>query len=139
MGRTRTDEFRKDAVKRLQKQAPPEALDEVAAQTRNLREWFREFVVRHAGQRLEVSALANLGKLNRLIARNDAYRQIEPRAAEALHTEKMSQNARTSSLRWRQYRRWLKPEDLLMPIAQAMGDLICEANFERVKNCEGSK
>lgn len=128
-----------NAAERLRQQISPDALDKTAAQARDLREWFREFIAGHAGEQLEVSALANLDKLNRIIANDDVYRQIEPRATDTLDTDQMNPNARNSALQWRQHRRWLKPEDLLQPIAQAMGDLICEANFERVKNCEDSK
>jgi len=127
----------KDADRLLQ-QVTPQALDKVAAQARDLREWFREFVASHAGQRLEASAIVNVGNLNRMIANDNAYRQIEPWTANVRDADKAGQNAHNSSLQWRQYRRWLKPENLLQPIAQAMGELICEVNFERVKNCESS-
>ncbi len=135
-----TDLIPTNAVKRLQKQALPEAFDEVAALARDLREWFRGFVVKHAGQRLEPRALADLSKLNRLIARDDVYRQIEPRSAETTgFTQQQTSEATSSSLQWQRHRRWRTPADLLLPIAEAMGDLICQANFERVKNCEGPK
>ena len=113
---------------RFREKTSPEAVDEIAAQARALREWFRGFVAAHAGRRLEPSALAELDKINRLLARDEAYRQIEPRAVEA-------QDA--AQLHWRRHRRWRAPEDLLLPIAEAMGDLICQVDFERVKNCEG--
>lgn len=31
----------------------------------------------------------------------------------------------------------LSPDALLLPLAEAMGDLICHADFEQVKICEG--
>jgi len=128
----------KDAAMGLRQQTSPEALDEIATRARDLREWFRDFVARHAGQRLEVSALADLDSLNHLVAQDSVYRQIEPWVTKTYEADKQSRDARSSSLHWQQHRRWLKPEDLLLPIAQAMGNLICEVNFERVKNCEGS-
>ncbi len=122
---------------RFREKASPEALDEVATQVRELREWFREFVAAHAGRPLEPSALADLDKINRLLARDETYRQIEPRVIKAQDRAQETKDARSSSLQWRRHRRWRAPEDLLLPIAEAMGDLICRADFERVRNCEG--
>jgi len=116
-----------------------ETLDEVAAHARDLREWFREFVAAHAGQKIELSALTSLDKLNRLIAGDEAYRQIEPRLAKTHNATQQNRETRNSSLQWQRHRHWRAPEDLLLPIAEAMGDLICQASFERVKNCEGPK
>ena len=62
-------QFRKEAVR--------EELDAVAAQARELREWFRAFVRDHAGQPLQSTALVELGTINRLLARDSSYRQIE--------------------------------------------------------------
>jgi len=118
-----------DVSTRFREQTSPEALDEVAAESRELREWFRAFVAAHAGRRLDPLALADLDKINRLLGGDETYRQIEPRALEARDTG-------GSSFQWRRHRRWRSPEDLLLPIAEAMGDLICQADFERVKNCE---
>lgn len=126
-----------EASMRFREMASSEAIDEVAAQARELREWFRGFVATHAGRRLEPSALADLDKINRLLARDEAYRQIEPRAIKAQGAPREAHDASALTLKWRQYRRWRTPKDLLLPIAEAIGDLICQADFERVKNCEG--
>ncbi|MCZ6721275.1 MAG: CGNR zinc finger domain-containing protein [Proteobacteria bacterium] len=126
-----------DVSMRFREKTSPEALDGVAVQARELREWFRAFVAAHAGRRLEPSALADLDKINRLLARDEIYRQIEPRAIKARNASQETQGAHSSSLQWRRHRRWRAPEDLLLPIAEAMGDLICRADFERVRNCEG--
>ncbi len=115
-----------EVLKRFQEETPPAALDKIAARACELREWFREFVAAHSGRRLEPSALADLSKINRLLARDETYRQIEPRA-----------DNRGTSFQQRHHRRWRTPEDLLLPIAAAMADLICHADFERIKNCEG--
>jgi predicted RNA-binding Zn ribbon-like protein len=117
-----------DAAMRYRAEFPPEALDAVAAEARALREWFREFIAAHAGRPIGPSALAELDGINRLLARDRTYRRIE---AEE------TQDADSSSLQWREHRRWDAPEDLLLPIAQAMGDLICQADFGYVKHCEG--
>ncbi len=119
-----------DVLMRFQEKTPPEELDEITAQVRELREWFREFVAPRAGHRLEPTALTDLDRINRLLAGDEAYRQIEPQAAA-------SPDAGGASLQWRRYRRWRSPEDLLLPMAEAMGELICNVDFERVRNCEG--
>ncbi len=119
-----------DVLAGFREKTSPDVLDGIAAQARDLREWFRAFIATHSGRGLEPTVLADLDKINRLLARDETYRQIEPRAIEA-------QDAGGSSLQWRRHRRWRTPEDLLLPIAEAMADLICQADLERVKNCEG--
>jgi predicted RNA-binding Zn ribbon-like protein len=34
--------------------------------------------------------------------------------------------------------RWTAPEQLLQPLAEAISDLICHADFRRIRNCNGS-
>jgi len=113
-------------LKRFREETSPEALDEIAAQARELREWFRAFVSAHAGRRLEPSALAELHMINSLLACDETYHQIESQA-----------NNRGISFQQRRHRRWRTPKDLLLSIAEAMGDVVCHADFERIRNCEG--
>ena len=113
-----------DVSRGFRQTAAPEALDDVAAQARDLREWFRQFVAKHAGRPIAPTALADLDRINRLLARDEAYGQIETRAAPG------------ASLHWRRHRRWRAPGDLLLPIAEAVGNAVCQADFERVKICE---
>ena len=40
-------------------------------------------------------------------------------------------------LQCRWSRRWRTPDTLLLPVAQAMADLVCHADFTMVKKCEG--
>ncbi len=109
------------------------ALDAVALQARELREWFREFVAAHAGKPLGRAALGELAPLNRLLARDEAYRQIEIRPrGEAATSGAQGYGA----LHWQDSRRWERPEALLLPVAQAMGDLVCNKDFTLVRKCE---
>ncbi len=114
-----------DVAKAMGRDAIPGALDAVAAQARALRARFRGFVVAHAGRPIEADALAELGPLNRLLARDEAYGEI------------IASRTGAPALRWRWNRRWRAPEDLLAPIAQALSELVCNADFTQVKNCEG--
>jgi len=115
-----------DVVGRFAKQVPSSQLDNVALEARQLRTSFRNFVVSHAGKRLNVSMLAELSDLNRLLANDQRYRQIESYGEKS-----------RSTLRWREKRHWQTARDLLLPIAEAMGDLVCDTDFRLVKNCSG--
>ena len=101
-----------------------ESLDAVAEQARDLRGWWRSFVERHAGRPLDRAAAGELEPLNRLLARDERYRQVATTAAE-------------TPFAWRDERRWTKPERLLQPIAEALGDLVVNADFRLVRACEG--
>ena len=57
----------------------PGELDEVAAQARVLREWFREFVLTHMGRPLTAKALDLLEPLNRVLERDERSRAIVAR------------------------------------------------------------
>ncbi len=117
----------------FRKEATREELDAVAAQARELREWFRGFVGNHASRPLQSTALDELTTLNQLLAGDNNYRQIE-----ADNLPQPDNDISITALRWRQERRWLSRNDLLLPIAEAMGDMVCRVDFELVKKCEGS-
>jgi predicted RNA-binding Zn ribbon-like protein len=109
------------------------ALDAVASQARELREWFRTFVSDHAGRPLEPASLNELVPLNQLLGRDESYRQIalaSPRASEAIDGDGHG------ALHWHHKRHWRTPEALLLPIAEAMGDLVCLKDFTLVRKCE---
>jgi predicted RNA-binding Zn ribbon-like protein len=107
------------------------ALDAVAEEARTLREWLRRFAQRRAGQTLPAEALRQLEPLNRLLAGGDSYRQVE-----AMPDRKPDDTE--SAFRWRLERRWTNAEQFLQPIAEAIGDLICHADFRLIRACQGS-
>jgi predicted RNA-binding Zn ribbon-like protein len=112
----------------------PHALDAVASQARELREWFRTFVRNHAGRPLGRRVLRDLAPLNQLLGRDEAYRQIEmARPGD----EGESDDNGNRALRWQAKRRWRSPKALLLPIAEAIGDLVCQKDFTLVRRCEG--
>jgi predicted RNA-binding Zn ribbon-like protein len=109
----------------------PGELDEVAAQARALREWFREFVLTHMGRPLAAKALDLLEPLNRVLERDEQYGSIVARSGHPRHHHD------SSALELRSLRRWSTPNSLLFPVAQAMAHLVCDEDFSLVKGCEG--
>jgi predicted RNA-binding Zn ribbon-like protein len=115
------------------KKSPSSAVDAVAGQARELREWLRRFVKGHVGKPLTTAALRELEPLNKLLAEDNIYRQIDTIGPGMLE----QREGYESALRWRQERRWGSPEQLLHPIAEAIGDLLCRVDFKLVRQCEG--
>lgn len=106
------DEFRSESA----------ALDAVAAEARELREWFRGFVQARKGRPLTDADLPELERLNVLLRQDDRFDEVV---------------AGGGALELRSNRRWSSPRSLLMPIAEAMAKLVCEEDFTHVKSCEG--
>jgi predicted RNA-binding Zn ribbon-like protein len=115
-----------DVLYELKARAMPGELDKVADQTRALREWFRGFVRRHMGRPLMSKALRELGPLNRLLERGEAFSQI----SRHHHSD-------GNSLELRMMRRWRSAESLLLPIGEALAKFTCEEDFAAVKACKG--
>jgi predicted RNA-binding Zn ribbon-like protein len=109
----------------------PGELDAVAARARALREWFRGFVLSHKGRPLNAKALNLLEPLNRVLERDEGYGAIVARSPESKIRRAVS------GLEWRPLRRWSTPNALLLPIAEAMAQLVCSEDFSLVKACEG--
>jgi predicted RNA-binding Zn ribbon-like protein len=106
-------------------------LDVVAERARRLREWLRAFVVRHAGKALTPDVLDELRPLNRLLAQDPVYRQVK-----AYDVRARDGRGSAPALDWRPQRKWTTPQQLLMPIAEAIGDLVCHADFRLLRTCE---
>jgi predicted RNA-binding Zn ribbon-like protein len=123
-----------DVVSAVRARTIPGELDAVAERARLLREWFRGFVLAHAGRPVESKALPELEPLNRLLERDEAYGEIVVSDTDA---ETPAKAPHDHGLDWRWSRRWRAPDELLLPIGQAMADLVCEADFTMVKQCEG--
>jgi predicted RNA-binding Zn ribbon-like protein len=126
----RADLVPASALSTLSRRSLPGALDATAAQARGLREWFRGFVHRHKGRHLKSEHLHELAPLNQLLQREEAYHQI-------VKAEGKDNPAKRSPFVWRSMRRWDSPESLLIPIARAMAELVCNEDFVHVKSCEG--
>ncbi|MBR0822567.1 ABATE domain-containing protein [Bradyrhizobium liaoningense] len=115
-----------EELEALRARAKPGELDEVADQARALREWFREFVRKHAGRPLTSAALRELGPLNSLLEKDEVFSRIEPRHDDG-----------NRGLALRTTRRWQSSQSLLLPIGEAMARFVCDEDFSDVKVCEG--
>jgi predicted RNA-binding Zn ribbon-like protein len=121
-----------DAAAAIRAIAFPGELDAVAAEARALREWFRSFVLAHRGKRLTTDVLKELRPLNHVLERDEAFETIAARSEQ----DHPAGRARVSGLELHARRRWRTPASLLLPIAHAMAELICSADFSLVKKCE---
>ncbi len=117
-----------------QLRASGKELDAVAEEAREMREWFRAFVRQHKGKKVAAASLRELAPLNRLLAEDDTYRQVVASAGRSTSSAGLPLQA----LRWSERRRWASARRVLQPIAQAMGDLVCHADFRLVRACEGA-
>ena len=111
-----------EVLKEIRAHALPGELDKVAAQARNLREWFRGFVQKHKGRPLTLTGLDELDPLNTLLERDESFSRII--------LESGSPHVRPA-------RRWRSPDSLLLPIGEVLARLVSEEDFAQVKHCEG--
>jgi predicted RNA-binding Zn ribbon-like protein len=114
-----------EVLRDIKARALPGEIDKVADQARRLREWFRGFVREHKGRPLTAKALAKLEPLNRLLERDETFRRIAPRLTDQGPFELQT------------LRRWRTPDALLLPIGEALAQLVCTEDFADVKACEG--
>jgi predicted RNA-binding Zn ribbon-like protein len=114
-------------LKALKGQAMPGEINAVAAQARNLREWFRGFVKARSGGKIGVHELRELEPLNHLLDRDERFDQIVAGAEGG-----------ASALRLTTLRRWRSPESLLLPIGAEIAKFVCSEELQYVKACEGS-
>jgi predicted RNA-binding Zn ribbon-like protein len=115
-----------DARNELKARAMPGELDKVADQARALREWFRGFVHKHMGRSLTPKVLQELEPLNRLLERDETFSRIS-----------RHRDSDGDRLELHMIRRWRSPESLLLPIGEALAQLVCEEDFANIKACEG--
>jgi predicted RNA-binding Zn ribbon-like protein len=113
-----------EALRALRAQAMPGEFDNVAAQARSLREWFRGFVRQHKGRPLTPAVLSELEPLNRLLERDEGFARV-------------AAGDQASGLEFRAMRRWRSPEALLLPVGEVLAKFVCEEDFSDVKACEG--
>lgn len=121
-----------EALDGIRRHALPGELDKVADQARHLREWFRGFVREHKGRPLSATDIAQLDPLNRLLERDKTFSRIVP-----LLVGKGVPAGRNIPFQLQAARKWRTPEALLLPIGEALANLVCTEDFSHVKACEG--
>lgn len=99
------------------------ALDEVAAETVELREWLRPVIAAWASNDTQPVPAEVRDRLNSILHGDRAYAQI--RLGESGVTEV------------RYYRHWHDPRQLLVPAAAAAADLLAYGDPSLVRHCEG--
>jgi predicted RNA-binding Zn ribbon-like protein len=128
----------REALAALRKKAVPGEFDTVASQARKLREWFRGFVRAHMGKPLKPRALQDLEPLNRVLSRDEEFGRVVSRDVSRKKRSKEDQDdLPLSGLVWSPQRRWRSPDALLLPVAKAMAELVCEEDFSLIRGCEG--
>lgn len=110
-------------AERVRRQFSARDLDQTARDGVALREWFRGVLKR--AKALGVASLprADIDRLNGILTRGAAFQRIEKRGA----------NGRLHLVRGRA---WGAAGDLLVPLATAMADILCESDLDLVRNCE---
>ncbi|WP_296745974.1 CGNR zinc finger domain-containing protein [Mesorhizobium sp.] len=114
-----------DRLAAIRGQALPGELDKMADQARHLREWFRVFVRGRMGRALTGADLAELDPLNRLLERDETFSRI------------VSGPGASAPFVLQAVRKWRTPEALLLPIGEALAQLVCTEDFSHIKACEG--
>jgi predicted RNA-binding Zn ribbon-like protein len=72
--------------------------------------------------------------LNRLLAQDLLYRRIVP-----IGSTPAAEGGDAQALEWRLERDLTAPAQLLMPLAEAIGDLVCHCDFRLVRICENPR
>ena len=114
-----------DVLREMRVRALPGELDTIADQARSLREWFRSVVHDHKGRPLTSEVLAKLEPLNRLLERDETFSRI------------ISHAPGQGPFELQRTRRWRTPDSLLLPVGEALAQLVCTEDFTHVKACEG--
>lgn len=107
-------------VKTLAAAWDDKASDRVAKEARELRESFRAVVEQPAAQKDVPPAL--ITRINGILKRGASYNVIGRDADGSYHL--LSR------------RHWTEPQQLLVPIAAAFADLICNGGWEHVRKCD---
>jgi predicted RNA-binding Zn ribbon-like protein len=115
------------AIQQFTKNVLPADYTALVSKAREHREWLRRFVKLHAGSRLSRDVLRELQPLNQALAQFEVRRQID-RAPE---------DVATPELCWKLCAPENDPKYMLQPIVASFGDLVCETDFTRVRQCEG--
>ena len=98
-------------------------IDAVASEAREIREWFRDIIIRIKDQGRGALMLSDIEKLNDLLSLEKIERFVEP-----------GQNGEEIQLEAR--RLWTEPRELLVPIVSAMAELLAEGDLNLIRECK---
>ena len=110
-------------AERIHTQFSARDLDQTARKGGALREWFRHVLLRAKAGGVASLPYADIDRLNGILTRGTAYRRIE----------KQSEDGRLHLV---DRRAWRTAGDLLVPMATAMADILCDSDLDLVHNCE---
>lgn len=111
------------SAERLAAFEPSSRLEEVAVEARALREFFRDLVARmKAGGRKAVS-VEDVERLNAVLERDSRF-------------ERMERDRDGQRLLLVTDRPWREPAEVLMLIAAAMADVVCDIDLDLLRRCE---
>jgi hypothetical protein len=119
-----------DAIASIRANTSSDELNAVWAEAKVLGAWFRDFVDDFKGKPLPASAADRLQLLNGILARDAQIEQIDIR-------DNLNDRIAGSGLRRSTRRIWRSADMLLLPIARAMAELICTADFSSIRVCDG--
>jgi Putative stress-induced transcription regulator/CGNR zinc finger len=119
-----------DAIASIRANTSSDELNAVWAEAKALGAWFRDFVDDFKGKPLPASAADRLQLLNGILARDAQIEQIDIR-------DNLNDRIAGSGLRRSTRRIWRSADMLLLPIARAMAELICTADFSSIRVCDG--
>lgn len=98
-------------------------IDAVVSEAREIREWFRDIIIRIKAQGRGALMLSDIEKLNDLLSLEKIERFVEP-----------GQNGEEIQLEAR--RLWTEPRELLVPIVSAMAELLAEGDLNLIRECK---
>lgn len=110
-------------VKELLNRFGKPSLDRVAAEARDLREWFRQLIVKLACAPGRRRTGDEVGTLNHILAMDCVHRQLEESGKQLILRER---------------REFARARQLLVPVAQAMAELVAEDDPALIKHCANS-
>jgi len=113
-------------VDRLRREVNSVELDVVAAEARELREWFREFLLERKGRPLTADAVVASTHLNSLLKTDDTFNAIVA-----------GDDDFGPPLRLRPVRRFRSPRSLLLTVAEVLARFLCDETLVNVKACIG--
>jgi predicted RNA-binding Zn ribbon-like protein len=99
------------------------ALDRIAREAIALREWFRGVISRIKTEGAKALSSRDVRRPNAVLAQASSYAQIET-------------SPKGGRLRLVIEQSWRTPDELLVPVAVAMAELLCEADLDLVRKCE---